>query len=65
MYNMNAKVSTGVGAPPLAGDEVEADHRFAPLLQMQVAEARWFEPRPAIINRALQQALFPHGSALG
>ena len=38
---------------------------------MQVAEGRWFEPReneslwPVVINRALQQALFPHGSALG
>jgi len=71
MYNMNAKISTGAGAPPLVGDEVEADHRFAPLLQMQVVEGRWFEPRenealrPVVINRELQQALFPHGSALG
>ncbi|MFD1467344.1 ABC transporter permease [Hymenobacter caeli] len=70
-YSMSVKISTGPGGPPLAGDEVEADHRFAPLLQMAVLEGRWFEPhensalRPVVINRELRQALFPHGPALG
>lgn len=70
-YIMSSNIRVGSG-PPVSGAEVRADDHFAPLLQMEMLEGRWFDRRddaaklpPIIINRELRQVLFGTGPALG
>ena len=58
--------------PLVTGAEVQTDDRFAPLLQLELLEGRWFDKRddagklpPIIINRELRRELFGTGPALG
>lgn len=70
-YIMNSNIRVG-NKPLVSGAEVQADDRFAPLLDLELLEGRWFDKRddagklpPIVINRELRRVLFGTGPALG